>query len=201
MTLLLGVLQLLLGLVFALSAAAKLVALEPTIARFRQYWLIPARFAAPLAVAVAALEVLGGVGLLAGVAPRPAALLGATLLVLFVVASSSQVATGRIVECGCFGPLWREHIGPRVVARDCVLAVSAGLLVLGGPPVAVAEASLSVNWLAVLVAWCAAIAVAAGASAARLRAIARPVTRRPSVRRARQVAASDCGCAQATSTA
>lgn len=92
---------LLLAVTFAAAAIAKLRAPQPFVATLTA--LVPARAARPLARAVPIAELVLAAGLVAGVAPRLAALLSLLLLGAFSVALARLRRDPGLPSCNCFG--------------------------------------------------------------------------------------------------
>lgn len=114
-------------------AAGSLKIPDPTenVRAVRAYQLLPESLVPMVGHGLPVLEILVGVGLLAGVLVRANAALSAVLLLAFVVGISAAWARGLSIECGCFG----GGGGPAVGAADKYpgeLARDAGLLLLSG---------------------------------------------------------------------
>ncbi|WP_448851385.1 MauE/DoxX family redox-associated membrane protein [Corynebacterium sp. 335C] len=97
------------------------------------YELVPAGLVEPLAVALPAFELVLGLMLLLGVFLRPAALVSAVVVLLFIAGLASAWARGLTIDCGCFGGGGQNpDAGPatylRSLARDVVFLLLAGVV-------------------------------------------------------------------------
>ena len=127
------VLQFLVGGVFLLAAAAKLLHLSEFKAAVQGFGLVPARALQPVSGAIPLLELLCGTLLITGIAVAWGLWLGLGLVVVFIVASSVALAQGRGgIDCYCFGagrqPLSKATIIKQVaiLALLTLLASTAG---------------------------------------------------------------------------
>ena len=64
-----------------------------------------------------------GLYLLLGLLTRAAALAGCFLMVLFLIAEAQAWARGLSLDCGCFGGLAHQRVGPWTVVRDVALGL------------------------------------------------------------------------------
>jgi peroxiredoxin len=123
--------RILLALVFAFAATSKLVnraGIRKTIAEFG----VPPALANPVGSQLPVAELAVAVVLL-----TPWAWWGAVgalvLLSAFIVAIALNLLKGRTPDCNCFGQIRSKPIGWGTVARNCALAVCAGVIVWVGP--------------------------------------------------------------------
>jgi uncharacterized membrane protein YphA (DoxX/SURF4 family) len=127
----LALVRIALGAAFVYAALGKV----PNMAAFAQdvanYRLVPAAAVPALGSALVGVELLAGLALMAGLAPRGAALVVSVLLGAFVAALSQALARGIDVDCGCFGG--KEPMSWSGVARDLVLLGGGLLIVWLGP--------------------------------------------------------------------
>lgn len=109
-----------LGVVFLLSSTPKLRDLAGFAGVVEQYAILPEALVVPFAYALAFAEFLLGVLLVLGFLTRLAALGGAGLMVIFVIALVYNLARGVTPECGCFevGGSTGSRIDWWLVARD-----------------------------------------------------------------------------------
>lgn len=123
-----------LGFLFLFAGVSKWRAdeMQMTVER---YGLLPQRLVAPVARWLPRIEVLCAVMLLLGVLTSPVAFVMAALLVAFAVAAALVLASGREVDCGCFGSASRSKVRPMTVVRDLALAAAAVLVGLRPPSV------------------------------------------------------------------
>jgi uncharacterized membrane protein YphA (DoxX/SURF4 family) len=98
----------------------------------RAYRILPESVMAPVAYGLPFLEIALGGLLLLGIAVRLAALISATLLILFLAAITSAWLRGLQIDCGCFGG---GEVAPGhtqygwEIARDLALLAAALALV------------------------------------------------------------------------
>jgi uncharacterized membrane protein YphA (DoxX/SURF4 family) len=91
-----------LGLVFVYSSWAK-IADPPGFAEMVwNYRILPGFLVNPVAIVLPWLELLAGLALISGFLRKGAALLIGVMLVVFMVALSTDLARGIAIECGCF---------------------------------------------------------------------------------------------------
>lgn len=92
-----------LGGVLIVAGAIKIPYPYKAAAAMRAYELLPNSFASFFGYVLPWFELGLGLLLVLGVALRPAGLVGALLMLLFVAAISSAWARGLTIDCGCFG--------------------------------------------------------------------------------------------------
>ncbi|TBT93168.1 DoxX family membrane protein [Propioniciclava tarda] len=95
--------RLVLGVVLLLAGGLKLGNLEESVYAVRSYRLLPYEVTAPLGYGLPILEVAVGLLLIVGLFTRVAALVGALLMIGFIVAIASVWYRGISIDCGCFG--------------------------------------------------------------------------------------------------
>lgn len=121
----------LLGLLFVLSAVAKIMSGREVSARaIRGYRLVPKPLVGVLIHALPAAELAIGSCLLAGVATRAAALGAAVVLVSVTAAAAIVLARGERIGCGCFGHYFEQLITPKIILRNLALVGLALLVVI-----------------------------------------------------------------------
>jgi uncharacterized membrane protein YphA (DoxX/SURF4 family) len=119
------------ALLFASASLHKFLDLRGFSEVFEAYRLVPQALARA-AVLVPLLELLIGLGLLAGAARAGAAAAGAVLLIGYGGAVALNLARGRRdLTCGCGGPNDKRPIAAWMVWRNLALALA--LLVVGLP--------------------------------------------------------------------
>ena len=124
------VLQFLMGGVFLLAAAAKLLHLSEFKAALQGFGLVPARALQPVSGAIPVLELLCGTLLVTGFAVAWGVWLGVSLVAAFIVASSVALAQGRGgIDCYCFGA-GHQPLGKATIIKQIVILA---LLVLLAP--------------------------------------------------------------------
>jgi uncharacterized membrane protein YphA (DoxX/SURF4 family) len=127
------------GLRFALSAIFLFAGLAklPRRAEFEQvvrlYELVPARAARAISIWLPILEVVGGLGLLLGVATVFVAALLACLIAIFAGAITINLVRGRQISCGCHMIGAPSEITWMTVGRNAVLIATALLVALTSP--------------------------------------------------------------------
>ena len=94
--------QLALGTLFVLAAIPK-IADPPSFAHMiYNYRIVPAQLINVMALAMPWVELIAGLLLILNVWRRPALLLIAAMLVVFIVAISINLGRGNAIDCGCF---------------------------------------------------------------------------------------------------
>jgi uncharacterized membrane protein YphA (DoxX/SURF4 family) len=122
-----------LAVVFLLSGLAKLPRREEFLRAVRNYRLVPDRLGVVVAKALPPAEIAVGLLLALGLGVRPVAALLGLFLVGFSGAVAINLLRGRIIDCGCFGPLAQRRITWLTVARNAVLIAAAAVVVAVGP--------------------------------------------------------------------
>lgn len=127
--------QLLIGVLFATSGAAKCLHLRRFHRIVRSYELLPQSPAAVLSVLLPPLELLLGALLIGGWGSALAAAAAAFLLFSFAAAIAVNVHRRNFIECGC-GGVWTppEGVSWQVIARDSAIAVLACVVAFDAPP-------------------------------------------------------------------
>ena len=92
-----------LAAVFLVSGVLKAVDPDATYVAVRAYDVLPRAGVALVAGVLPWLEIALGLLLLAGVATRAVAAVGAALLLVFVAGVTQAWARGLSIDCGCFG--------------------------------------------------------------------------------------------------
>ena len=94
------------------------------------YQIVGPEFAAIVSFVVPWLEIVTGGALIMRLASQPALYWAVLLFVVFLLSQCYVIWLGRVVDCGCFGNLHRETIGPETALRTlALLAVSAALAI------------------------------------------------------------------------
>lgn len=128
--------RLLLGIV--LIAAGGLKVGKPIVSAraVQAYQIFPFEIAGYIGYALPVLEVAVGVLLVLGLFTRPAAIVGAGLMIAFIIGIASAWMRGLSIDCGCFGGGGEVSAGetkyPQEIARD-VLFAAAGLWLVWRP--------------------------------------------------------------------
>src|ERR687896_1780229 len=123
--------RLVLGAVFTLAGVAKLSDIKGSRQAIIDFG-VPSAIAAPLGLVLPVAELSVGATLLPASTAWWGALGALTLLSVFVVGITYNLARGRKPECHCFGQLHSAPAGWKTLARNGVLATLAGILVWQG---------------------------------------------------------------------
>ncbi len=121
--------RVLLGVVWAWAAVAKMGDPAASVRAVRAYELLPEWLVKGVGYGLPVLEIGLAVLLVAGLATRLAAVLSSTLLVVFLVGIVSAAARGLQIECGCFGGGGQLGAG-RSTAYTGEILRDAGLLLV-----------------------------------------------------------------------
>jgi uncharacterized membrane protein YphA (DoxX/SURF4 family) len=119
-----------LAAVFLVSGVLKAVDPDATYVAVRAYDVLPKPAVALVAAVLPWLEIVLGLVLLAGVATRVAAAVGAALLLVFVAGVTQAWARGLSIDCGCFGG--GGAVDPDRTTYGTELLRDAGFLVMAG---------------------------------------------------------------------
>jgi len=88
------------------------------------YRLLPATWAAPAAVVLPAIESIAALALITGLFWRGAALICATLMLVFIAALAQAILRGIDIDCGCFGE-GSSPVSFWLIARNYLLLLCA----------------------------------------------------------------------------
>jgi uncharacterized membrane protein YphA (DoxX/SURF4 family) len=91
-----------LGSIFLYSGSTKLLEPEIFAVLIEAYGIVPEGLLMPVAITLASLEVIAGIGLLLDIRGSLSVIAG--LLVLFIAVLGYGIWMGLDVDCGCFGP-------------------------------------------------------------------------------------------------
>ena len=119
-----------LAAVFLISGVLKAVDPDTTYVAVRAYDVLPKAGVAVVATVLPWLEIALGLLLLAGLATRVVAAVGAALLLLFIAGVTQAWARGLSIDCGCFGGGGAVEPGRTTYGRELLRA--AGFLLLAG---------------------------------------------------------------------
>jgi peroxiredoxin/uncharacterized membrane protein YphA (DoxX/SURF4 family) len=123
--------RLVLALIFVVAGLTKLADLVSSRHALRDFG-VAARLTTPLGVLLPLAELAVALALLLPVTAWWGALGALTLLLLFVIGISYNLARGRHPDCHCFGQLHSAPAGWSTLIRNLVLAAVAGVVVLFG---------------------------------------------------------------------
>jgi len=97
------ILRVSLGVVFLYAGSISIRSPQEFADTIANYRLLPSIAIAPLALTLPPLEMLVGLFLVIGRPPRMATFSALMLTVVFIIALSSALARGLVIDCGCFG--------------------------------------------------------------------------------------------------
>jgi uncharacterized membrane protein YphA (DoxX/SURF4 family) len=117
-----------LAAVFLISGGLKAVDSDTTYVAVRAYDVLPRAGVALVAAVLPWVEIALGLLLLAGVATRVVAAVGAGLLAVFVAGVTQAWARGLSIDCGCFGG--GGAVDPGATAYGLELLRDAGFLLM-----------------------------------------------------------------------
>ncbi|MCL8025565.1 MauE/DoxX family redox-associated membrane protein [Nocardioides bruguierae] len=95
--------RLVVGGVWVVASLLKLPDPQQSVRAVRAYEVLPEAVVPTLGALLPGIELVVGLLLLLGLATRPAAVVSAVLLVVFVAAIGQAWARGLTIDCGCFG--------------------------------------------------------------------------------------------------
>ena len=105
------------------AGAAKVADLAHFHDQVRAYDVLPHALVGPFAYALPFIEVVVGLYLLVGLWIRPVAIVACALMVIFIVAQAQAWYRGLVLDCGCFGTISQQKVGPLTVLRDVALGL------------------------------------------------------------------------------
>jgi uncharacterized membrane protein YphA (DoxX/SURF4 family) len=120
--------RIILGGVFLVAGAFKVIDPQSSVAAVRAYKLLPASLVTIVGWGLPFAEIALGLLLLAGIATRVVAAATAMLLIIFILAVVSAAARGLSIDCGCFGG--GGEVAPGQTAYGIELVRDLGLLLL-----------------------------------------------------------------------
>jgi uncharacterized membrane protein YphA (DoxX/SURF4 family) len=120
--------RLVLGGVFLVAGALKVIDPQSSVAAVRAYKLLPASMETIVGWGLPFAEIALGLLLLAGIATRAVAAATAMLLLVFIFAVASAWVRRLSIDCGCFGG--GGEVAPGQTAYGTELVRDVGLLLL-----------------------------------------------------------------------
>lgn len=126
--------QLLLCVVFAVAAVAKLADRSGT-RRAIEAFGVPPRLAPAGALLLPVVELAIAAALVPAATARWAALAAVALLAIFSVAIVRTLRAGSAPDCNCFGGLTQTEVGRGTLVRNLLLGAIAAFVALSGQPV------------------------------------------------------------------
>lgn len=122
--------RLVLGVVLIVAGALKVGRPIVSARAVQAYQIFPFEIAGYIGYALPVLEIAVGLLLVLGLFTRAAAMIGAGLMIAFIIGIASAWARGLSIDCGCFGGGGEVDAAqtkyPQEIARD-VLFAAAGL--------------------------------------------------------------------------
>jgi uncharacterized membrane protein YphA (DoxX/SURF4 family) len=119
------VLRIVLGVVFVLASADKVLEPDKFAVAVRGYQLIPIELSNLFAIVIAWGELIAAIMLIFGVFTRQAAAAIFLMLVMFTVAIAIMMVRGVVVDCGCFSNEGGSQTGLRLIIRNLFLMATA----------------------------------------------------------------------------
>jgi len=116
-------LRVILGGLMVVAGVSKLLDTGAFILAIRQLGILPPSMIFPVMIAVLQSEIWLGLALAAGFRTRIVAACLAGLIVVFIIAIAIALSRGVNGDCGCFGVIGSEKIGPGLIIRDLVLFI------------------------------------------------------------------------------
>jgi uncharacterized membrane protein YphA (DoxX/SURF4 family) len=120
--------RLVLGGVFIVAGALKVIDPQSSVAAVRAYRLLPSSVETIVGWGLPFAEIALGLLLVAGIATRAVAAAAAALLLVFICAVASAWVRGLSIDCGCFGG--GGEVAPGQTAYGTELLRDVGLLLL-----------------------------------------------------------------------
>ena len=121
--------QIVIGLIFAWAALAKLGDLEAFATAVHNFRIVPVATENLLAVTLPWIELVAAVALILNVQARCAAVLLASLLVLFTLGIALAMMRGLSFECGCFGKDDSTSVGVVKLLQNTGMLIVAAISV------------------------------------------------------------------------
>jgi uncharacterized membrane protein YphA (DoxX/SURF4 family) len=122
--------RLVVGGIFVYAAASKVGDPAGFAQAVHNYRLVPLPLLHAFALFLPGLELLAGLGLLLGLAPRGAALICLGMSIMFTFAVGSALARDLDISCGCFHTEGGADVGTSLLIRDLLLLAGCALLLV-----------------------------------------------------------------------
>lgn len=123
--------RLVLGGVLLIAGLLKVGNLGESVLAVRAYRLLPYDLTTVVGYALPLIEIFAGLLLIVGLFTRAAGLVGALLMVAFIIGIGSAWARGLSLDCGCFGGGGEISPEEAVAAYPWEIARDVGLMALG----------------------------------------------------------------------
>jgi len=111
------------GALFLLAGTSKGADIEKFEEEIRLYYIVPVMGVPFVAAVIIAFETVAGLAFVVGKGVREAASALSALCACFLVVLLVRIVGGVPGECGCWGGMMTETIGPAAVARDGIFLV------------------------------------------------------------------------------
>lgn len=111
------------GSLMVVAGVSKLLDTGSFFAAIRQLGILPAGMIFPAMIVVLQSELWLGLALAIGYRTRVVAACLAGLIVVFIAAIAVALARGVTGDCGCFGIIGSDKIGPGLILRDLFLLI------------------------------------------------------------------------------
>ena len=122
-------LRLLLGGMFLVAAFPKVMNPAAFAMAVRGYKIIPFAYSNLFAIAVSWAELFAAVMLILGILTRKSAAAIGMLLVVFIVAISTVMVRGMVVDCGCFGEKGGSNTSWLLIVRNVGLLAACIIVI------------------------------------------------------------------------
>ena len=113
---------------FVVAAVPKIIEPLAFATAIMHYGLIPSWSVNAVALVLAWLELLAGVGLIMGIRTRVQSLLCGGMLLIFTLAVAYAVVLGLKIDCGCFGESGGEEVSWIKVAKNSAMILGCAYL-------------------------------------------------------------------------
>ena len=113
---------------FVVAAVPKIIEPLAFATSIMHYGLIPSWSVNAVALMLAWLELLAGVGLIMGIRTRVQSLLCGGMLLVFTLAVAYAVVLGLKIDCGCFGESGGEEVSWIKVAKNSAMILGCAYL-------------------------------------------------------------------------
>lgn len=122
------VLRYVLGFVFVYAAIEKIAIPEEFAKAIMNYRILPLATVNLAAIVIPWIELLAGLGLIAGVSIRSNAVLILSMLVVFSIAIVIALVRGLDISCGCFGTASASKVGWARLGEDIAMIIGAWIV-------------------------------------------------------------------------
>ena len=116
--------------VWILAGAAKIPQIQSFRVLVQRYGILPDALSGPFSYILPFFELAIGLYLAMGLFVRGTALVGTVLFAVFLAAQASAWIRGISLDCGCFGAIAEETVGPLTILRDFGLGIPTFLMLL-----------------------------------------------------------------------